>query len=490
MNRRRRAAANATATATRGMPAAIATLLAVVLLAGAGCRGKHEIRSAVERDQVRPATEWLRMEPVKMLYDYVRIDTTSEGPGERPGAQYLKDFFDCAGIEAEIVCPQPLRCNLLARLPGRRREGSLLLLSHIDVARSFAKLWATPPFGGKIERGYLYGRGSYDTKSLTLVHALAMRDLKRAGIVPETDILLLAEADEEVGQRWGSRWLLEHRPEWFAGVSAVLNEGGTTEVLIRDVRLWGLETLQAGYGQLELGSRDPEALKALKDRVPKPAEPPAIPDPQVVESFNLTANLVANPLTDPLRHLDRVRNDPKELAELPDRYGAFLEPRSFFSPPYAFPPGQTERYRSYVIVSVPPGVPPERYLDRIVKAAAELKIDVIDRVSSGPTTASPYPTDFTRLLERVTAARYPGVPFGPSPGSGGMTTTVYFRQKGIPAYGYSPIAFNITDTSRRHNNDERIFLRDYVEGVELMSEVLKEFAFYPGNKTSRANGEK
>ncbi len=38
---------------------------------------------------------------------------------------------------------------------------------------------------------------------------------------------------------------------------------------------------------------------------------------------------------------------------------------------------------------------------------------------------------------------------------------------------------NITDAARRHGNDERIFLRDYVEGVDLLTEVVVEFATAP-----------
>jgi hypothetical protein len=49
---------------------------------------------------------------------------------------------------------------------------------------------------------------------------------------------------------------------------------------------------------------------------------------------------------------------------------------------------------------------------------------------------------------------------------------------------------NITDEVRRHGNDERVFLRDYVDGVEIMDQVLKEYAFFPGNKTSAPNSPK
>ena len=80
------------------------------------------------------------------------------------------------------------------------------------------------------------------------------------------------------------------------------------------------------------------------------------------------------------------------------------------------------------------------------------------------------------MMKRVAEAFTPGVPFGPLPTFGGYTTSVLFRQKGYPTYGYSPIAMNITDAARRHGNDERIFLRDYLRGVDMYSDFLEEFA--------------
>ena len=66
---------------------------------------------------------------------------------------------------------------------------------------------------------------------------------------------------------------------------------------------------------------------------------------------------------------------------------------------------------------------------------------------------------------------------------------MHFRKAGIPAYGYSPILMNITDEARRHGNDERVFLRDYLDGIEIMDQVVKEYAFFPpGHKASAAGG--
>ncbi len=452
--------------------------IALALLCAACGRSKAPAPRLELPDLKRPAEEWLREEPVRLLRDYVRIDTNPK-KGEREGAEFLRHFFECEGIEVEMVCPAPERCNVLARLPGRRRENALLLLNHIDVVEAFPQFWKeAQPFEGTIKLGFLYGRGAYDMKSLGLAQALAMRSLKRRGIVPETDILFLGEADEEVGQRWGARWLLEHRPEWFAGVKQVLNEGGTTEVIVRDVRFWGLETLQAGYALAEFEAPSNAPLEGLAARWPKLVSTPVTPHPHVVEGFEMLANHLSSPLTDPLRHLDRVLKNPAELAILPDRYACFMEARINWSPMYQHPdhPGFSRRI---AVISVPPGQDPAPFLRPILEDAKQQGMTVVISAESEVSVASPYPTPFTELLRRVAQARFPGIPFGPVPTFGGYTTSILLRERGIPAYGFSAIPMNITDASRRHGNDERIFLRDYLTGVDLFTDVLEEFALHP-----------
>lgn len=452
--------------------------IALALLCAACGRSPAEAKRSDLSDMKRSPEDWLREEAVRLLRDYIRIDTTPK-KGERAGAELLRRFFECEGIEVEMVCPAPERCNVLARLPGRRPENALLLLNHIDVVDAFPQYWKeAAPFEGTIKLGFLYGRGAYDMKSLGLAQALAMRNLKRRGIVPETDILFLAEADEEVGQRWGARWLLEHRPEWFAGVRQVLNEGGTTEVIVRNVRFWGLETLQAGYALAEFEAASNPPLEQMAARWPKLDSTPVAPHPHVVEGFEMLANHLSSPLTDPLRHLDRVLRNPAELAILPDRYACFMEARINWSPLYQHPdhPGLSRRI---AVISVPAGQDPAPFLRPILEDAKKQGLTVVISAQSEISVASPYPTPFTELLRRVAQAHFPGVPFGPVPTFGGYTTSILLRERGIPAYGLCAIPMNITDAARRHGNDERIFLRDYLTGVDLLSDVLEEFAVHP-----------
>lgn len=458
---------------------AAALLLGLVSTACSRRRTPPPITKAEVVSATRSQASWLAEEPIRLLRDYVRIDTSLD-QGEEKGAEFLHHFFECEGIETEVICPEPKRCNVFARLPGKRREGALLLLNHIDVAPPFPALWKeAPPFEGRIKNGYLYARGVYDMKSIAIAQALALRNLKRHGIVPASDILFLGEADEEVGEQLGSRWLLDHRPELFKGVGEVLNEGGVVEMVLREPRYWGIETVQAGYATAELESATPQPLTALADRWRQLHSPIVKPHPQAVEGFGLLANHLVSPLTDPLRHLEAVGRNPAWLATLPDRYGSFLEARVFWSNPAPARAGAGSPFRTFFVVSTPPGMPPERFFDPILADARSHGIRVVESFSGGVTGGSPYPTPFTETLRRVTEVRFPGVPFGPLPTAGSFSTSMIFRRRGFPTYGFSPIPMNITDTARRHRNDERVYLPDYLAGVGLFSDILEEFALKP-----------
>ena len=147
------------------------------------------------------------------------------------------------------------------------------------------------------------------------------------------------------------------------------------------------------------------------------------------------------------------------------------------------------------MISTPPGIDPGPSLQKVIEDARRSGLEVFESFSSGPTSASPWReadgrlTPFLGLLERVTQARWPGVPFGPIPTFAGTTTSIYFRQRGIPAYGWSPLPVNITDSARRHGNDERIYLRDYINGVDLYREVIEEFAVRSGVELSPPSGK-
>ena len=54
--------------------------------------------------------------------------------------------------------------------------------------------------------------------------------------------MFLATADEEAGGQMGVAWLLDHRPDVFAGIRYAVNEGGITETMQEHITYFGIET--------------------------------------------------------------------------------------------------------------------------------------------------------------------------------------------------------------------------------------------------------
>jgi len=77
-------------------------------------------------------------------------------------------------------------------------ETSMGMLGHLDIV-PIGVGWSKDPFGGIIENGVIYGRGTGDDKGPTVAAFYAMKLLKDAGFTPKKKIYLIAGCDEESG---------------------------------------------------------------------------------------------------------------------------------------------------------------------------------------------------------------------------------------------------------------------------------------------------
>ncbi len=53
-----------------------------------------------------------------------------------------------------------------------------------------------------------------------------------------------------------------------------------------------------------------------------------------------------------------------------------------------------------------------------------------------------------------------------------VTDSRYFREHGIPSYGFSPFLFFSTDTVRVDRLNERIPLPGFISGLEIYSQLV------------------
>jgi len=115
-------------------------------------------------------------ELIELLQALIRIPTVNPPGGEIKAARYLEQVLIDAGLKPEVVEPYRGRGSIICRVRGDGTGGDpLLLLSHLDVVPAPPEGWTHDPFGAEIERGYIWGRGALDMKSMVAMEVQVMR---------------------------------------------------------------------------------------------------------------------------------------------------------------------------------------------------------------------------------------------------------------------------------------------------------------------------
>lgn len=206
-------------------------------------------------------------EVVDLVSRLIRFDTSNTGDpattrGERECAEWVASVLEEVGYETTYVeSGAPGRGNVFARLPGADPgRGALMLHGHLDVVPAEAADWSVHPFSGAVEDGYVWGRGAVDMKDMVGMMIAVARYFKAANIVPPRDLVFAFVADEEAGGKFGSQWLVEHRPDLFEGVTEAVGEVGGFSLTVprpdgTERRLYMVETAEKGMAWMRLTAK-------------------------------------------------------------------------------------------------------------------------------------------------------------------------------------------------------------------------------------------
>jgi len=206
-------------------------------------------------------------EVVDLASQLIRIDTSNTGDpatvvGEQEAAEWVVRQLEEVGYETTLVeSGMPGRANVFCRLQGAdSSRGALLIHGHLDVVPAEPADWSVHPFSGAVADGYLWGRGAVDMKDMVGMTLAVAQQFKAEGVVPPRDLVFAFLADEEAGGTWGSHWLVEHRPELFAGITEAVGEvGGFSLTVARpdgsEARLYLVETAEKGIAWMRLRAK-------------------------------------------------------------------------------------------------------------------------------------------------------------------------------------------------------------------------------------------
>lgn len=139
-------------------------------------------------------------EVVNIVCDLVKIPSINPPGNEKQVSNYICNLFDDENIEYRKINVDRDRDVIVAKIKGESTGESLIFTGHQDVvpiSDDEIKKWKTNPFSGNVDAGKIIGRGSSDMKGGLGAAIYAAIMMRRKGIVPKKDILLVLTCDEE-----------------------------------------------------------------------------------------------------------------------------------------------------------------------------------------------------------------------------------------------------------------------------------------------------
>jgi len=193
------------------------------------------IRTALFRPKAQPEVSQKEIEfdkdaAVRTLAELVKCKTVSyNDPALEDEREFQKLVSMLPNLYPRVfdVCSVnqlPGRA-LLIRWPGKSDQAPSVMMSHYDVVPVDEDSWDKPPFGGVIEDGVLWGRGTLDTKGTMNAALSAANHLIAKGFRPANDVYFAFSGGEEVNGN-GAVNIVNYFIDHHIQPALVLDEGG------------------------------------------------------------------------------------------------------------------------------------------------------------------------------------------------------------------------------------------------------------------------
>ncbi|KAL5199400.1 hypothetical protein ABZP36_020603 [Zizania latifolia] len=405
---------------------------------------------------------------ISRFQEYLRIDTAQPAPDYAAAVAFLRDQAAAAGLEArtlELAAGKPL---LLLRWPGRLPLlSSILLNSHTDVVPSEPHKWEHPPFSAALDEasGRIYARGSQDMKCVGMQYLEAIRRLRSAGFIPDRNIYITFVPDEEIGGHEGVEAFVASKEFKDMNVGLILDEGLASPG----------EEYRVFYGE-----RSPWWLTIKAKGAP--GHGAKLYDGSAME--NLMKSVEA---------IRRFRTSQFNLV----KSGAMAE-GDVVSVNFAYLKAGTPTPTGFVMnlqpseaeigldIRLPPTVHTEALEKRLAEEWAPSSLNltfefkqkgsVLDNFGKPAITPADSSNPWWFLFEE--AVKRAGGKLGKPEIFPASTDARYFRELGLPAFGFSPMA---NTPILLHDHNEFLSKDEYLKGIGIYESIIKALATHKDN---------
>ena len=428
--------------------------------------------------------------------ELLEIDTTTATGDTKRAAEAMGARLRAAGFtdaDVQVFSPAPHKGNLVARLRGSGVRKPILLLAHLDVVPALREDWSFDPFKLTEQDGYYYARGSSDDKFMAAAFVTNLIRYKQEGYKPARDIIVALETDEEILDRngLGIQWLLANHRDLIDAEFA-LNEGGGVGLKngkpIRN-SVQTSEKVSLSY-QLDVRNRGGHSSVPSRDNA----------------IYHLAEGLVRlSKFNFPLKLNDTTRAFFERMAQFENEQTAAdiraalsdkPDPSTMSFARLAASPGYNAQLRTTCVATmlqaghalnalpqlasakvncrILPGEPVDEVKTTLERVLADDQIVVTQLGQPVLSAPSELHEEIMGAIEKLTSEFWPGAVVLPVM-STGATDGSYLRNAGIPTYGHSGLASDISD-NRLHGKDERVLAKSFYEGDEYLYRLVKNLS--------------
>jgi acetylornithine deacetylase/succinyl-diaminopimelate desuccinylase-like protein len=415
--------------------------------------------------------DWARIEKsaVDLLQQYIRIESINPPANTGEAANFFKRILEQNGISAQLYRSGPNgQTNLVARIAGRdHSKKPLLVMNHFDVVPVDRKAWKVDPFAAIIQDGEIWGRGTMDMKGIAIEQLLAFVTLKKSGITPPRDIVMLSTADEETNGTYGIRWMIDKH---FSDINAeyVLDEGGfgTRDILSPGKLVFGIAVGEKQTLWLRVRARGTAAHGSQ-------------PIPDNANLTLLTALQKAMVLAPAKLHpvvAEMVRNIGSPLAM--NRYTAAIQANTVSLTTLTSGVGSPAKVN--VIPSTAeatldcrllPGVNAPEFISEMKARINDTRVAIEMINAPDDPGASESRTPLFDAMRRAVLKTHPNAIVTPMLVPHG-TDSNKLRAKGVIAYGFTPMVLDLSTAGSMHSDQEHIPIAEFQKGIRIFYDVF------------------
>ncbi|KAL6963571.1 N-acyl-aliphatic-L-amino acid amidohydrolase [Sarracenia purpurea var. burkii] len=412
---------------------------------------------------------------ISRFQQYLQINTAHPNPDYYGAADFILSQAKSLSLEShtiDFVQGKPL---LLLKWPGLDSNlPSILLNSHTDVVPAEHHKWSHPPFNARIDGdGRIYARGSQDMKCVGLQYLEAIRKLKASGFEPLRTVYLSFVPDEEIGGHDGAEKLADSDIFEKMNVGIVLDEGlaSPTEnyrMFYAERSPWWLVIKAAGAPGHGAKLYDNTALENLLKSI------------ESVRRFRAS-------------QFDLVKAGFKAEGEVISVNMVFLKAGTPSPTGFVMNLQPSEAEAGFDI-RVPPTADPASLERRIAEEWApasrnmtfefKQKAPVYDKFGKPLCTSVDSSNPWWALLEG--AVKKANGKLGKPEIFPAATDARYFRDRGLPAIGFSPMA---NTPILLHDHNEFLTKDEYLKGIDIYESIIKAYASYVEHKNDGASRE-